>query len=261
MRRAAGLWRPDVRWRERPARTMVHVSARAVRLAIRWITGQEAAVLLAALGIVLSVPVLGKTAGEMREGDLRDFDESVLRMVRAPDDSSVPIGPTWLVQAAIDVTALGGTTVLALFLVIVVGYLALDGRYDAIVLVVIATAGGGLLGEGMKWWFARKQPEVIAHLVNVGSASFPSGHSMLALVTYLTLGALLARFIPRRRSRTYCIVVSLLLALLVGLSRVYLGVHYPTDVLAGWSAGLAWALLCWLVARYLQYRGSVKPPA
>ncbi len=217
--------------------------------------------LLAALGVMLSLTVFAKTAAETREGDLRELDDRVLRMVRSPDDPSVPIGPTWLVQAAIDVTALGGTTVLALFLLIVVGYLALEARYDAIVLVVVATAGGGILSAGMKWWFARARPEIVPHLVSVGSASFPSGHSMLALVTYLTLGALLARFVPRRRTRTYCITVSLLLALLVGCSRVYLGVHYPTDVLAGWSAGLAWALLCWLAARYLQYRGRVKPPA
>jgi undecaprenyl-diphosphatase len=239
---------------------MVRGSAKVLRLAVRWVTAQEAAVLLAALGIVLSLTVFSKTAGEMLEGDLREFDDSVLRMLRSPDDPSVPIGPTWLVQTAIDVTALGGTTVLALLLVIVLGYLALEHRYDAMVLVVIATAGGGLLGEGLKWWFARARPAIVPHLVNVGSASFPSGHSMLALVTYLTLGALLARFIPRRRSRTYCVTVSLVLALLVGLSRIYLGVHYPTDVLAGWSAGLAWALLCWLGARYLQYRGRVKPP-
>jgi undecaprenyl-diphosphatase len=239
---------------------MVLPSARALRLAIRWLTAREAVVLLAALGIVLSLTVFVKTAGEMLEGDLREFDDGILRMMRSPDDHSVPIGPTWLVQAAIDVTALGGTTVLALFLTIVVGYLALEHRYDAILLVVVATAGGGLLGEGMKWWFARARPAIVPHLVNVGSASFPSGHSMLALVTYLTLGALLARFLPRRRSRTYCVAVSLVLALLVGLSRVYLGVHYPTDVLAGWSAGLAWALLCWLGARYLQYRGRVRPP-
>ena len=240
---------------------MVHVSTRAVRRAVRWVTGQEAVVLLAALGIMLSLTVFAKTAAEMREGDLQDFDDGVLRVLRSPDDPDVPIGPTWLIQAAIDVTALGGTTVLALFLTIVVGYLALESRYDAVVVVVIATAGGGLLGEALKWWFARARPQIVPHLVNVGSASFPSGHSMLALVTYLTLGALLARFVQRRRTRTYCITVSLLLSLLVGLSRVYLGVHYPTDVLAGWSVGLAWALLCWLVARYLQYRGSVKPPA
>ena len=240
---------------------MIHLSTRAVRLAVRWVTGQEAVVLLAALGIMLSLTVFAKTAAEMREGDLQDFDDGVLRMLRSPDDPNVPIGPTWLIQAAIDVTALGGTTVLALFLTIVVGYLALESRYDAVVLVVVATAGGGLLGEGMKWWFARARPQIVPHLVNVGSASFPSGHSMLALVTYLTLGALLARFVQRRRTRTYCITISLVLSLLVGLSRVYLGVHYPTDVLAGWSAGLAWALVCWLVARYLQCRGSVKPPA
>jgi undecaprenyl-diphosphatase len=240
---------------------MVHASTRAFRLAVRWLTGQEAGVLLAALAIVLALLVFSKTAGEMMEGDLREFDDGVLRMMRSADDPSVPIGPAWLVQVAIDVTALGGTGVLAIILLIVVGYLALEGRYDAIALIVIATAGGGVLSELLKWWFARKRPEIVPHLVNVGSASFPSGHSLLAVVTYLTLGAVLARFVPRRRSRTYCIVVSLLLALLIGLSRVYLGVHYPTDVLAGWSAGLAWALPCWLVARYLQYRGRVKPPS
>jgi len=239
---------------------MVHASTRAFRLAVRWLTGQEAGVLLAALAIVLALLAFSKTAGEMREGDLREFDDGVLRMMRSADDPSVPIGPAWLVQVAIDVTALGGTGVLAIILLIVVGYLALEGRYDAIALIVVATAGGGLLSELLKWWFARKRPEIVPHLVNVGSASFPSGHSLLAVVTYLTLGAVLARFVPRRRSRTYCIVVSLLLALLIGLSRVCLGVHYPTDVLAGWSAGLAWALPCWLVARYLQYRGRVKPP-
>jgi len=240
---------------------MVYASTRAFRLAVRWLTGQEAGVLLTALAIVLALLAFSKTAGEMREGDLREFDDGVLRMMRSADDPSVPIGPAWLVQVAIDVTALGGTGVLAIILLIVVGYLALEGRYDAIALIVVATAGGGLLSELLKWWFARKRPEIVPHLVNVGSASFPSGHSLLAVVTYLTLGAVLARFVRRRRSRTYCIVVSLLLALLIGLSRVYLGVHYPTDVLAGWSAGLAWALPCWLVARYLQYRGRVKPPS
>jgi undecaprenyl-diphosphatase len=240
---------------------MVHASTRAFRLAVRWLTGQEAVVLLAALAIVLALLAFSKTAGEMMEGDLREFDDGVLRMMRSADDPSVPIGPAWLVQVAIDMTALGGTGVLATILLIVVGYLALEGRYDAIALIVVATTGGGLLSELLKWWFARKRPEIVPHLVNVGSASFPSGHSLLAVVTYLTLGAVLARFVRRRRSRTYCIVVSLLLALLIGLSRVYLGVHYPTDVLAGWSAGLAWALPCWLVARYLQYRGRVKPPS
>jgi undecaprenyl-diphosphatase len=239
---------------------MSHPSPKTFRLALRWLTGQEAVVLLAALGIALALLVFAKTAAEMSEGDLREFDESVLQSLRRPDDSRVPIGPPWLVQAAIDVTALGGTAVLALFLAIVVGYLLLDRRYASAALVVVATAGAGGLGELLKWWFARQRPEIVPHLVGVGSASFPSGHSMLAIVTYVTLGAMLARSVPRRRTRTYCVVVALLMALLVGATRVYLGVHYPTDVLAGWSAGLAWALLCWLVARYLQYRGRVEGP-
>jgi undecaprenyl-diphosphatase len=83
---------------------------------------------------------------------------------------------------------------------------------------------------------------------------------MASAVIYLTLGALLARFAVRRRVRVYVVGVSLLLTLLIGITRVFLGVHYPSDVLAGWSAGLGWALLCWLVARYLQYRGAVEAP-
>jgi undecaprenyl-diphosphatase len=239
---------------------MSHASARTLRLAVRWLTSQEAVVLLAALGLALALLVFAKTAAEMSEGDLRAFDEGVLQSLRRPDDSHVPIGPGWLVQAAIDVTALGGTAVLALFLAIIVGYLVLDRRYASAALLTVATAGAGGRGERLKWVFARPRPSIVPHLVDVGSASFPSGHSMLAIVTYVTLGTMLARFVQRRRTRTYCVIVSLVLALLVGLTRVYLGVHYPSDVLAGWSAGLAWALLCWLVARYLQYRGRVEGP-
>ena len=95
---------------------MMHASAKVFRLAVRWLTGQEAVVLLAALGIVLSLLVFAKTAGEMLEGDLREFDDGVLRLLRSQDDPNVPIGPSWLVQVAIDVTALGGTAVLALIL-------------------------------------------------------------------------------------------------------------------------------------------------
>jgi len=143
-------------------------------------------------------------------------------------------------------------------LVVVVGYLALEHRYAEVTLIVVAASVGGALSQILKSVFGRARPDVVPHLVTVASTSFPSGHSMLAMVTYLTLGALMARFATRRRIRTYCIGVSLVLALVIGVTRVYLGVHYPTDVLAGWSAGLAWALLWWLVARALQYRGQVK---
>lgn len=233
-------------------------SLQALRLPLRWLARQEAVVLLTAFAVVLTLFVFVKTADEMLEGDLGDFDTWLLRLLRREDNPEVPIGPPWLLQAATDVTALGGTGVLVVVLLAAIGYLALERRYGAVALVVIASSGGGLLSNVLKKFFARGRPDVVPHLISVGSPSFPSGHALLAAVIYLTLGALLARFAIRRRARAYFIGVSLLLTFLVGATRIYLGVHHPSDVLAGWSAGLAWALLCWLVARYLQYRGRVE---
>jgi undecaprenyl-diphosphatase len=110
----------------------------------------------------------------------------------------------------------------------------------------------------LKNWFDRPRPTVVPHLSIVSTSSFPSGHSTLAATIYLTLGALLGRFVRERRLRAYFLIVALVLSLLVGVSRVYMGVHYPTDVFAGWTAGLAWALICRLVARALQQRGAVE---
>ena len=217
--------------------------------------------LVCALGLFLAIFGFIKIAAEVSEGDMRDFDEWLLRLLRRPDNPHVPIGPQWLMEAAQDITALGGRTVLIIVILSAIGYLALERTYGAMWLVAIAACGGGLLSTAMKYLFARGRPDVVPHLVAVASPSFPSGHSMLVAVIYLTLGSLLARFAARRRSKAYCLTVAIVLTLLVGVSRIYLGVHYPTDVLAGWCAGFAWALLCWLVARYLQHRGTVEEPA
>jgi undecaprenyl-diphosphatase len=157
-----------------------------------------------------------------------------------------------------DLTALGGTTILTLFTATVAGYLLISGKRATAVLVVIAIAGGTLLSNLFKYAFARPRPDLVAHAVDVYTASFPSGHAMLSAVTYLTLGALLARVEANRRTRIYVIAVAILLTLLIGFSRIYLGVHYPTDVLAGWAVGSAWAMLCWAVAAWLQRRGKVE---
>jgi len=242
------------------ARALLRPLLGALRLPLRWLARQEAFVLLTAFGVVLAVSGFIELAEEMREGEMHQFDEWILRLARRTDDPALMIGPRWLAEAVTDFTALGGTAVLTTVLFCAIGYLALLNRYGAAALVVVASAGGGLLSVGLKQVFARGRPDIVPHLVTVEGLSFPSGHSMAAAVIYLTLGALLARFAARRRLRIYVVAISLGLTFLIGITRVCLGVHYPTDVLAGWAAGLGWALLCWLVARYLQYRGTVETP-
>ena len=157
-----------------------------------------------------------------------------------------------------DVTALGGTTVLTLLTIAVAGYLFVERKRAAGLLVLLSVASGALVSTLLKNAFARPRPELVAHLVDVHTLSFPSGHAMLSAVTFLTLGALLARVQSRLRTRLYLISIAVLVTLMVGASRVYLGVHYASDVLAGWSAGSAWAMVWWLGARWLQHRGTVE---
>ena len=223
----------------------------------RWLGRQEAAVLVAALGILLALFSFIKIAEQLGEGELAHFDEWLLHLLRVPSHPQIPIGPAWLLEVAQDITPLGGRTMLVAVTLFAIGYLALERKYGAMWLVGVATAGGGLLSTGLKQFFGRERPDLVPHLAAVSSLSFPSGHSLLAAVLYLTLGALLARFAARRRTKVYLLTVALFATFMIGSSRVYLGVHYPTDVLAGWCVGLVWALSCWLVARYLQARGAV----
>lgn len=199
-----------------------------------------------------------KIADEMVEGETRDFDLAILRALRQAGDAAKPIGPWWFEAAMVDVTALGGWTVLTLITVLVLVYLLITSRRADALLVLVSIAGGSLLSTALKIGFARPRPDLVDHLVNVSSASFPSGHAMLSAATYLTLGALLARTEERRVVRGFLFGVAVALTLIIGCSRVYLGVHYPTDVLAGWCLGAAWALVCWMVARWLRPKGSTS---
>jgi undecaprenyl-diphosphatase len=220
---------------------------------------EEAVLLGTALVVVLAVWVFAEIADEVLEGEAPPFDEAILRALRRPEDPTRLIGPAHLVEVARDITALGSTSVLALVTLGVLAFLRLEGKRNELWLVVVAAAGGGLLSFALKELFDRTRPDLFPALVPVTSPSFPSGHAMLAACVYLTLGALLARFLPRRRMKAHVLALAMLVTFLVGTSRVYLGVHYPTDVLAGWAAGLAWALACWLVARHLQRAGRVSP--
>ena len=199
-------------------------------------------------------------AQEVLEGEPIGFDRWVMLALRHASDPSLPIGPRWLPEAARDVTALGGTVVLGILLLVVTGYLFAAGKRHAAWFVLATVLGGAALNSLLKLGFARPRPDIVTPLTKVLTLSFPSGHAALSAVCYLTLGVLLAQTQASRTLRIYFIATAMLLTLLVGLSRIYLGVHYPTDVLAGWCFGIAWALICWTIMRHFQRRGEIEPP-
>lgn len=198
-------------------------------------------------------------ADEIGEGTTRAFDERVLEGLRNPNDLADPLGPGWLEEAGRDITALGGLTILLLVTLGTAGYLFMERKPRAAWLVLAAIVGGVVLSFALKSGFDRPRPDLVAHGTRVYTSSFPSAHSMLSAIVYLTIGSLMARLHSRWMVKVYALTLALLLTLAVGASRVYLGVHWPTDVLAGWSGGAAWALLWWVVIRTLQKRGNVEP--
>lgn len=192
------------------------------------------------------------------EGDTRQFDEWVLSALRQEADPGRLKGPWWLQAGAEDLTALGSPTVLGLTVLAVTGYLLLHGLYRNGLFIFMASAGGWVLNWLLKAAFERTRPDIVPHLREVMSSSFPSGHALTSAAVYLTLGALLMRIAEGRLAKYYCIAIAMFLTFLVGSSRVFLGVHYPTDVVAGWLIGMTWALLCWVVERTLERRAGLK---
>lgn len=226
-----------------------------------WLRENTDLVMLVSLAVIIVTGWLAvELADEVLEGTTQQYDEWVLRKLRTPGDMTDPIGPEWFEDMWRDVTALGSVPVLTLMTVACAGHLLLRRRHRIIVLLAVATVGGLLVSVVLKDLFSRARPEFASGTSHVMTASFPSGHSMLSAIVYLTLGVLLARTSTHYRFKLYFLTIAVLVTILVGLSRIYLGVHYPTDVLAGWSFGLIWALICWLVAHFLQKRGAIERP-
>jgi undecaprenyl-diphosphatase len=218
----------------------------------------ELELLVGALAVLGLVFLFFHLAGEVLEGDTQKFDTRILLALRDPHDPSVPIGPAWLQSGALDLTALGSSTVLGLATFSICGFLLLQGMARTAVFVFVASAGGWLLNDALKLAFHRARPDVVPHLRQVFTTSFPSGHAMGAAAVYLTLGALMMRVVERPITKWYCMTIATLMTILVGASRVYAGVHYPTDVVAGWLMGLTWAIVCWLVERRLEGRAGLR---
>jgi undecaprenyl-diphosphatase len=227
---------------------------RWLRLIVRpmtWLQQQEPAVLCAMLLVVMGIWGFVELADEVLAGTTQEFDTWVVRLLRQPGQPELPHGPRWLGEIGRDITALGSYAVLSIIVIAVAGFLRLYYLYRMMWLVVLTSVSGAILSHVLKHFFARERPDLVP-LAGTMSPSFPSGHSMLSAIIYLSLGVLLAQTAFRRRIKAYFLTVAMGLTFLVGISRIYLGVHYPTDVLAGWTVGLVWALGCWLVARFIR---------
>ena len=218
------------------------------RLLTRWknAPSSEALLLGAGLAFCVCVWLFLWVADEVGEREHQATEEKWMLALRNPQNPAEPIGPKGLEEVARDISALGGATVIILMSVLVSGHLLLQGRWRQVLLLALTIAGGHGLSHGLKALYHRERPAVVPHLAYVDSASFPSGHSLSSSVVYLTMAALLAQSALRRREKVYLMAIAFGLTFLIGFSRVFLGVHYPTDVLAGWSAGTAWALACWV---------------
>lgn len=226
-----------------PPANPVTAPVRPSRRSLYWLGG----------GVVALLFGFGMLAEEVAEGDTSQFDSTILMALREPGDKDNPIGPMWLEEAARDITALGSFSVLGLIVAAIVGYLYLSGRARTGMYLGFAVLAGTLISTVLKMAFDRPRPEFSA-TARVFTASFPSGHALISAVVYLTIAALLAESAREPKFRVFFIAVGVFLTVIVGMSRIYLGVHYPTDVLAGWSIGTAWALACAMGLRF--WRGS-----
>lgn len=224
----------------------------------RWLTSDGIHYLIGFLLIALSLWAFVEIVGEVNDGDSQAFDRAILTALRTPGDLADPLGPVWLEQSVRDLTALGSSTILTLITVAVVGFLLLESKPRTIGFLLVAIVGGLVLSLLLKEVFDRPRPDFLPHGQEVYTKSFPSGHSMNAAVVYLTLASILARAQRARAVKVYVLISAIVITVLVGFSRLYLGVHWPTDVLAGWIAGAAWAAFCYLFIHHMQRKRMVE---
>jgi len=213
----------------------------------------EAASLISLVIITTLLFIFGFVAQEIAERSIMTkWDRRIVLALRNPADPSTPIGPAWLREAARDITSLGSVVVLGIITFSVVGYLFLSSEAMAAWLILISVVSGVTLNTVLKIVFARDRPDRKIRAAQVFTKSFPSGHAALSAITYLTMGALLTRINPSFELNLYIVTLALFLTVIIGLSRIYMGVHYPTDIVGGWCIGFAWAFSCWILMGYFQ---------
>lgn len=228
------------------------------RRALDWLRRQNTLTLAGFSAAALLLLAFFGIADEMAEGDTHALDRAILLALRTPGDPADPIGGPFTELTMIELTSFGDNAVLFVVTAGVALYLALAGKRGLALLALGASISGAMLTTVLKGFFDRPRPDFVAHVVEATSASFPSGHAMMSAVVYLTLGGMLAAAQKTRRLKAFALGFAIALTLLVGFTRVYLGVHYPTDVLAGWALGAAWAM-AWMLAAFLIRSRGVLP--
>lgn len=211
----------------------------------RWKKTEVFGLLMMLTGLTVFVAL----AAQLGTPSVQRFDETVVRSLRNAEDLTQPIGPGWFKELARDFTALGGYGILSTITILITTFLHLERRPARAHFVVVAIVAGYSLSMTLKALIARPRPNIVPWLSHVHSSSFPSGHSMMSAVVYLSLGLMLSDLTSRRLVKTFVVVAPLTISAAVGFSRVYMGVHYPTDVVAGWWLGISWSLACWLAIR------------
>lgn len=207
--------------------------------------------LIVAVGAVALGGLVLTAAGFLIDRGMQlSFDRAILLALHG--------GPRWLASAMIDITALGGPTVLVIVVAATLGLLAIQRHWLTAALVLGGTLSGSVVVGIAKTLVGRARPMVTDHLVAVSSPSFPSGHAANSATVYLTLALLIVQIVERRALRAYILLSTALGVTAIGCSRVYLGVHWPSDVLAGWSFGALWAIAWWATGAAIRLRRAER---
>ncbi len=215
-------------------------------------------VLIAISAAVLLQVAFAVLASEVLEDETTAFDQTILQAFR--DGNGMPVGPGWLKATVLNLSALGSVAVVTLIVVLAATFLVLVKRRGEALLLVATSVGATLTLVVLKTVFGRERPTVVSALATEVDLSFPSGHSLIASAIYPTLGLLLARTFKDQHLKVFVLAAAACLTLMIGFTRIYIGVHYPTDVLGGWMLGLSWAILCALVSQRLRPPGIKVSP-
>jgi undecaprenyl-diphosphatase len=218
----------------------------------RWLArleGLEAQALLIWFALASALWVFFALGAEVGEGDTGAFDRQLITLLRSSGNGGEPIGPAWFKDSMRDVTALGGFTFLMLMtIVVVLALLFHRKRREAIILATTAISAQTSI-EILKILYDRPRPALLMPQIHALTKSFPSGHTTESTAIFLTVATVIASLETKHHPKILAYIVATFAIFAVGVSRVYLGMHWPTDVLGGWVLGATWAMAAWIILR------------